>query len=245
MSWLISYPLLIFLLWPVAPATASNGETVILLHGIGRSPASMQDMEEALQRNGYHTLNIGYPSLDQSIPDISQWLRKTHLTESFWQQASKVHFVTHSMGGLVAQHYLAEYKSVIPAGKMGRAVMLGPPHQGSEVADTLDALPPYHWYYGPAASELTTKRHPAESEDIWYELGIIAGTTEWPYPVAAFLIPGESDGRVSVNSTKTPGMADHTTLPATHSFIMNKARVQNLTRHFLQTGRFPKNGQED
>ena len=69
-------------------------------------------------------------------------------------------------------------------------------------------------------------------------MGIIAGTTEWPYFVAAFVVPGASDGRVSVENTKLAGMKDHMTVPATHTFIMESTEVHDQIVHFLERGIF-------
>lgn len=229
---------LLTLLLLLLPAQAMASDTVVLLHGVAKSSRDMAPVENALREAGYETVNIDYPSQDENLDGIARWLRENALTETFWANAETVHFVTHSMGGLVARRYLHVYRTEIPEGKLGRVVMLAPPNRGSEVADLLEHLPPYKWYYGPAGAELTTKTQDGIDEQPWYELGVIAGTREWTYPVAAFVVPGKSDGRVSVERTKIEGMADHTTLPATHTFIMNKKEVHDLVFEFLKNGHF-------
>ncbi|MGB1077159.1 MAG: alpha/beta hydrolase, partial [Bdellovibrionales bacterium] len=126
----------------------------------------------------------------------------------------------------------------IPREKLGRVVMMGPPNKGSEVADLIHKLPPYEWYYGPTGQELTTQAREINTTKPYYDLGIIAGTKEWPYFVAAFVTPGKSDGRVTVENTKLEGMKDHITLPATHTFIMKKDNVHKQIIHFLKNGAF-------
>lgn len=218
--------------------TAAAQDKVVLLHGIARTDASMKSMEAALQAAGYETLAITYPSTDKDLDGIAADLRGGALSEAFWQIAGQVHFVTHSMGGLVARRYLQNYRDAVPAEKIGRVVMLAPPSQGSHVADMIHKLPPYDWYYGPAGQELTSAARAAADEPLYYETGIIAGEKEWPYIVAAFVVPGKSDGRVSVENTKISGMKDHVVVPATHTFIMDRPDVQKQAVHFIREGIF-------
>ena len=213
-------------------------ETVVILHGIGRTSASMNGIEARLRDEGYATLNITYPSREHDLDGLADHLGRNFLTEDFWRKSGIVNFVTHSMGGLLARRYLARNRQ----DKVGRVVMLAPPIGGSEVADLMQELPLYRWFYGPAGEELTTDaaRGAAgkKAEEPYYEVGIIAGTKEWPYFVAAFIVPGASDGRVSVENTKLAGMRDHTTVPATHTFIMERTDVHDQIVHFLEQGKF-------
>ncbi|MBU0799731.1 MAG: alpha/beta fold hydrolase [Alphaproteobacteria bacterium] len=227
-------------LFNAAPVSATEAprETVVLLHGIARTDASLERLEKILQQAGYDTLAITYPSTKEDIDGIASFLNKGPLSPQFWAQAQKVHFVTHSMGGLVARRYLAAYHDVLPVEKVGRVVMLAPPNGGSEVADLTHKFPPYQWYYGPAGQELTTFARQKDQGAPWYEVGIIAGTKEWFYIVAAFVVPGKGDGRVSVESTKLPGMRDHITVPATHTFIMDRPDVHRQVVHFIREGVF-------
>lgn len=217
---------------------APSQETVILLHGIARTGGSMRLLEKALKKQGYQTLRLTYPSTRLSLDDIAAELHKNHLTENFWKNSGKVHFVTHSMGGLVTRRYLDKYKDILPLEKIGRVVMLGPPNKGSDVADLLHELWPYQWFYGPAGSELTTKIRKENVENIYYDVGIVAGTKDWPYVPVSLIMPGESDGLVSVEHTKLDGMKDHLCVSATHTFLMNKTNVQKQVIHFLKNGKF-------
>ncbi len=217
---------------------ADKKETVVILHGIARTSSSMINVEDYLQSAGYKTLNITYPSTDNNIDGIAKYLRSKFLTEEFWRSAGQVHIVTHSMGGLVARRYLDNYKDIIPEHSLGRVVMLAPPNGGSEVSDLIHNIAPYKWYYGSAGDELTTEAQSKNKSDIYYDLGIIAGTKEWPYFVAAFVTPGKSDGRVTVEKTKLEGMKDHVSVNGTHTFIMDKTDVHIQIAQFLKNGVF-------
>lgn len=224
------------LVYPVQ--AADQKETVVILHGIAKTSSSMRPVEETLQKEGYETFSITYPSRDKNLDGIAAYLREEYLTKEFWQNTGRVHIVTHSMGGLVARRYLDAYKNEIPENKLGRVVMLAPPNGGSEVSDLIHKLPPYQWYYGPAGDELTTDSQSQNKSDVYYDLGIIAGTKEWPYFVAAFVTPGKSDGRVTVEKTKLEGMKDHVSVNGTHTFIMDKTSVHKQISHFLKKGEF-------
>jgi pimeloyl-ACP methyl ester carboxylesterase len=212
--------------------------TVVILHGIGHTRWNMIRVEKAMANEGYETINITYPSLRMGLKELAFFIHKKMAAEKTWSQPGQIHFVTHSMGGLVARRYLEDYKSCIPAEKMGRLIMIAPPNGGSEVADFLKNFPLYKWLYGPAGQELTTAVRQADRTCLWYEAGIIAGNRGWPYFIAQFLIAGDHDGRVAVEKTKMTGMKDHIIVPCTHSFISWNRNVHDKIIEFLEKGNF-------
>ncbi len=218
--------------------SSKEGDVVVLLHGIGHSLWNMALMEKRLRREGYKTVNLSYPSRKHNIEALSVWLNDRLQSEDVWSCSGRVHFVTHSMGGLVTQHYLDTNKEGFPSGKLGRVVMLGPPHRGSEVADFLHKVPLYRWVFGPAGQELTTSVRAKVKITPWYELGVIAGTKNWMYPLGVLTMKGVNDGCVSVESTKIDGMKEHITLPLLHGFMGWNKTAQSQTANFLKTGGF-------
>ena len=58
-------------------------EYVILLHGMGRTRRSLSGLERWLQTQGYRTVNVGYPSLSESIGRLAD----EHLALAFVQTA--------------------------------------------------------------------------------------------------------------------------------------------------------------
>jgi triacylglycerol lipase len=210
-------------------------ETVVLLHGIGRTKLSMQGMERALKAAGFDTFSLTYPSRRAPIAELADFVNRR--VAPYWERAGRLHFVTHSMGGLVAAHLLERGRTDTPPERIGRVVMLAPPLRGSEVADALSHLPPYGWVMGPAALELTTRARQSFATP-HYELGVIAGTVGWPYALGSLVLPKPHDGRVALSRTRVAGLADHIVVPATHTFLTNRPDVQRHTIHFLQTGAF-------
>ena len=221
---------------PLAPLTPTEDqENVVLLHGLGRTRWSMRALEKALAQHGYRVFNMSYPSTTKAIPELAADLH-THVEQCC--QTGRVHFVTHSLGGILVRSYLAQH----PLDNLGRVVMLSPPNRGSELVDTLGKVWLFSLILGPASQQLGTaassipnqlnKRSPVD-----FELGVITGNRSFN-PLTSWLIPGQDDGRVSVNNAQLPGMTDFLVVPRTHTFIMSSQMVIDQTINFLRNGTF-------
>lgn len=211
-------------------------EVVVLLHGIFRSKYDMIPLENFLKRHGFSTLNISYPSRKKSLESLAAFLHDSIKNNPVCQHSSRIHFVTHSMGGLVVRYYVEIYKP----SKLGKVVMFAPPNSGSEFADWLSDnrlfSRLYKILYGPAGEQLKTLYEHIDGP-ITYSLGIIAGNRSY-VPITNFILPGEHDGTVPVARTTLHGQQDHIVLPITHTFIMFSKIVMQQTLHFLQHGKF-------
>ena len=150
---------------------------------------------------------------------------------------STIHFVTHSLGGILVRQYLREHE--IP--RLGRVVMLGPPNQGTEVVDRLREFPGFRFVYGEAGLQLGTGRDsvPKQLGEVNFDLGVIAGTRSINLFLST-MIPGENDGKVSVGNTRVEGMNDHLAMEVTHTFMMRNDRVIAQVIHYLRHGRFQR-----
>lgn len=117
--------------------------------------------------------------------------------------------------------------------------MIGPPNQGSEVADALMKNPLYRYVYGPAGQQLGTRQEALSGclGAVDYELGVIAGSRSLD-PVSSWIIGQPSDGKVAIARTKLEGMKAHCVVKATHTFIAGKREVWELTERFLREGCF-------
>ena len=214
---------------------ALNRDCVVLLHGLGRSTASMKRLEWTLARRGYQVVNLAHPSTRLSV----EHLAREHLAPAVQQIAlrpgGRIHFVTHSFGGIVLRQYLSENLLT----NLGRVVMLGPPNQGSAVADRLKNNPFYQWSTGPAGQQLGLRSEdlPRRLGPVKFSLGVIAGDRSFN-PFFSRLLRGPDDGKVSVASTRVEGMSDFVVVPVSHTWLMWRRTVLNQVFTFLETGRF-------
>ncbi len=210
-------------------------ECVVLLHGLNRSWRAMRPMAEALQEAGYTTANVDYPSQAGTIEEIAPLAVGTGLIECRATGATRIHFVTHSIGGILLR-YENELK---PIPDLGRVVMLGPPNQGSELVDKSHDWPGFDMLSGDAGAQLGTNPDsiPSKLGPVNFELGVIAGTGTINLLTSAML-PNPDDGKVSVASTRVDGMDDFLIVGNSHRYITSSDVVIRYTKSFLRNGTF-------
>ncbi|MCA9065275.1 MAG: hypothetical protein KDA96_19535 [Planctomycetaceae bacterium] len=208
------------------------GRAVIVLHGIGRSSRSFADLSAALRRDGFVVVPFEYPSTRIPLEQSAEYL---HEVIQSMPSVTSIDFVVHSMGGLVLRSYLASHSDA----RLHRAVMMGTPNSGAELADMLHRNTIYRIVYGPAGQQLVTHedgtipRLPLPP----FEVGIIAGgngTDRGYNPI----LPGDNDGTVTIASARLPGAKDFLRIPRLHSFLMSDPVAIDSTCRFLREGRF-------
>jgi triacylglycerol esterase/lipase EstA (alpha/beta hydrolase family) len=141
--------------------------------------------------------------------------------------------VTHSMGGIIARHL----RDVLP---WQGVVMLAPPNQGSQVVSHMRQSRLFRWYFGPAGQQLGD---PGDWPPPPHPTAVIAGTRgpsignppSWVTSGFSMLDPDEPhDGTLALSETQHNDIVDFATVEASHTWIMDHPRTQELVVHFLR-----------
>jgi len=218
-----------------APAAKPN-ECVVLLHGLGRTAFSMQTMKRSLEGNGYYVANVDYPSRDHKIEVLAPLAIEDGLDQCAENSGtSTVHFVTHSLGGILVRVYLAENTIA----NLGRVVMLAPPNQGSQAVDEMEGIPGFDWLNGPAGYQLGKgpESLPLRLGVPEFDFAVIAGDRTID-PITSAILDDPDDGKVSVSDTRLEGMRDFVVMPVSHAMIMQDRDVIRLVMNYLSRGSF-------
>lgn len=213
----------------------TNGEFVILLHGLGRTRFSMNRLARKLESLGYSVLNRDYPSTRRSMHELVNGYLIPAVIHCETHEAHRIHVVTHSMGAILVRFYLQNHH--LPTGS--RVVMISPPNHGSEVVDCLKKFRLFRRLFGPAALHLGTEAAslPNQLGRIGCETGVIAGDVSSD-PWFSSLFRGPNDGKVSVQSARLEEMQDFMVVRCGHTLIMRSSATIDQVMAFLQHGRF-------
>lgn len=214
-----------------------DSEAIVLLHGLARTSRSMNKAAKLLAAYGYYIINVDYPSRSADISLLAQKYIAQALKQCDVKGVKKIHFLTHSMGGILLRHFLASQT----IDNLGRVVMLAPPNQGSEVVDKLGSWRLFYYLNGPAGLQLGTDNNsvPNQLGPVGFQLGVIAGS-KTVNPLLSRLIPDINDGKVSVSRARVAGMKDFIVMPYSHPFIMQRKAVIEQALHFIQQGCFAR-----
>ena len=210
---------------------AQTQETVVLLHGLGRSNLAMWRLADRLEDANYQVARVGYQSigttLTEVIADITWQINRCCL-----EAEHPVHFVGHSLGGLLIRAYLQNNQPK----SLGNVVLIGTPNQGTNMANWLGSK---DWvqFVMPMAQELGTEQNsfPNSLAPPHYPVGVIAGVADYDNDD---YLPGRDDGLVSVESTKIDGMRDFIEINTGHSMMRYNDEVAAQTIYFLKNGQF-------
>ncbi|MDA7535780.1 alpha/beta hydrolase [Akkermansiaceae bacterium] len=204
------------------------GDRVILLHGLWRSVWAMEHLAELIHEQGFETLSVPYASfrkpMDEIVDDVARVVQS-------YDDGKPVHYVTHSMGGIVVRHLGHRFPELVK----DRAILLAPPNQGSEIVDWLEDFPLSHWAFGPGGMSLSTKavsqEVPGFSGEV--EVAVVMGKSN-SMPFFQSLLGEENDGIVSVKGGEVDGMNSLRVLEGDHTFIMAESAVGQEVISFLQ-----------
>ena len=215
---------------------------VVVLHGLGLGDWAMQRVAHALTEADYRVVNLSYKSRRIPLEElVSTWLPEQLDLHEVGLTATDptVHFVTHSMGGIMLRGWLDQPPIVPP--NLHRVVMFAPPNQGSSLVDRVGDWTLFKLITGVNGGRLSTAADSYPNQlGPWpaqLELGIIAGNRPIN-PLFAYWTGGPGDGKVRVAETKLEGMTDHIVMPHSHTWLQYRREPIEQVKTFLATGRF-------
>jgi pimeloyl-ACP methyl ester carboxylesterase len=217
---------------PNRAAAPGQKDLVIVLHGLGSTKGAMWLLGERIQNAGFRVKTIGYASLyktpEQVLADVTG-----RIESILAENSGTVHFVGHSLGGLMIRAYL----DANAVEHLGRVVLIGSPNSGTVFVDHFKES----WWLdllGPLPRSLGTDEDsfPNSIGPPYYPVGIIAGVTDRFFNED--ILPGSDDGIVPLNSAKLPGMTDMVVVRNSHSMMLYDQKVASRTVGFLKSGRF-------
>jgi triacylglycerol lipase len=217
----------------------SREETVVLIHGLTRTPRSMLGAGLWFRRAGYRVAYVGYPSTKISVEEAV----RDHVAPTLEKIASRpgagtLHFVTHSLGGIVFRAWAMQRPEGFP---LGRSVLLAPPNNGCEIVDHVREWAVAKKIMGPVLQELGTKKNstPKRLGTAPPETAVIMGD-QANIPFFKKWLGSGSDGVVTIEGGRIPGLKDFAIMPSGHTWIMWRPWILKAAEHFIREGRFPK-----
>jgi pimeloyl-ACP methyl ester carboxylesterase len=205
---------------------------IIIVHGLWMTGLELGVLQHRLRTDhGFEPSIFSYPSITGTMAEHVASLR------SFVQshKAERLHFVGHSLGGIVILKMLEAHNDFPP----GRIVCLASPMQGSCAVDGIARWPFARAALGAAICDevLSTKqRHWDGRRDV----GIIAGSLSIGIGRLFADFHEPSDGTLLVSETKLDGAKDHIVMPVSHTGIVFSAEATAQIATFLRDGKFAK-----
>ena len=237
--------------FPPIPSTVLVG-----VHGLGRTRNSMSAIGRYVsEKGGFGWINFGYASTRAEIAEHARALRNAldelalfkreqdaKSASSGGQDGIEFHFIAHSLGNIVIRRMLSDIEGRDAEGKaadwrVGRMVMLGPPNQGSAMANLLKKSKAFRFITGSSGKSLGAGWGELQEQlrTPKCEFAIIAGgkSDEQGYNP---LLAGDDDLIVRVEETWLSGAADFAVIPAVHTYLMNRAESKEMALRFLRAG---------
>lgn len=213
-----------------------NKILILLVHGFFKNAKDMEAMATYLENLGYDTYSFNLPTTFKSMECIYKVFNTAfqQIDKSIY---TKIHFVGHSMGGLIIQYYLSKHRIA----HLGRCVFIGTPSQGTRLADIglkipfiAQILKPIMVLHSNATPIPLPKNQPAP------DIGIIAGTNH--RLITGMFLEKPNDGRVEVEATKLPELLrkDFVSLNYVHTRIHKEKITAELVHCFLCFGKFKR-----
>ena len=202
-------------------------EIVVCTHGIWMNAWVMMPLSRYLSAHGHQCRQLSYHSVRLSPKENALLLGK--FVEKL--DADIIHFVAHSLGGIILLHYFQLFDNAKP----GRVVMLGTPLGGSNVAR-----------YMSKSNFIKTNMLGASAKTLLGSIPAWKGTR----PLAVFAgtrgrgmgkmlgapLNKPNDGTVAVSETQIDNCTLHIEVPYSHTGMLLAKSVASSVDEFLRTG---------
>ena len=213
-----------------------EGDYLVILHGWTIGIDNMGDARDFFSEAGFHVIGLHYPTRKERPDELIDDYIKPSIAKYCTDPEKKIHFLTHSLGGVLLRQYLQTDRP----DNLGRVVMLAPPNNGIELVDQFSDVRAFVRFFGPTALQLRTDESswPKRLGKADYPLGIIMGTTRHEIPITSKILPGGDDGIVSVDSGKVEGMSQLIALTGFHTVLPVMDSALEQANHFIESGKF-------
>jgi len=210
-----------------------NNEVVILLHGLGLSSYTLLYIEHSLAAMGYETINVDYPSRGYCVTDLFDIVSTIIAQENdSFNKYDKVHFVGHSLGGILARMLAIEYSDT----NLGMCVALGSPNQGSTLAELMTSWRLVRGHFGPALFDICPQSKFITSlRSLPSNYALIAGTRS-KFTFFGWWFDDINDGTVMVSEMIPDGLDQCNVyrFDTSHSSMLFNKDVKNKIMELLK-----------
>lgn len=203
----------------------NKNEAVVLIHGIWMKGPELFYLRFKFWRKGYRVYQFHYPSLfktpEQNAEDLNKFVEKIN--------EATIHFVAHSVGGIVVTHYLNNHA----CNKTGKVVLIGTPINGSALARHLQQNIFLKYLLGkPVIKGLVSETPKWLSER---KLCVIAGTKKLGIGMllARKEMQQQNDGTVNLDETQIEEANEFHVVPHSHFSMLWSLDVAEKIKSFL------------
>lgn len=212
------------------PFCLTAQEPVYFIHGFMRSASSMKKMAHAFERGEYEVHLWDYESRSRTIEEHAELLVLDLQKCVEHHRKEPIHFVTHSLGGIVLRAAL-NHPDCPEEAKIGRAVLLSPPNQGSCFGRFLNQFGSIRALLGEKSGRQlltsSTFDHFGQFPE-GVDVLVLSGSFGWN-PV----IKEKNDGKVGVSEAALPTPHIQVSVPCGHSWMMLSRSVIEQSYQFI------------
>ncbi|MFN0065506.1 MAG: esterase/lipase family protein [Chlamydiales bacterium] len=197
-------------------------ESIVCLHGFMRTQASFRPLVTYLETLGQEITLFGYKSRNKTIEEHAENLLFLLQVKARQSPQEPIHFVAHSLGGLILRVAL-NHPDCPKEAQIGTAILLAPPNGGSRLARHLSHIPLCRLVFGSHSGHQLMSFTREEIENLG----------RFPPSLKLICITGSRDWKVRADEARLSEPHEHFVVPSGHAFIMQKAEVFFLIEKYL------------